>query len=159
MVNMIAEGIQQAINLKEQKEQHKEVVNMVKMEEKLLQQELAEMRATPQAMQQNNLQQRHTGLESQQYFYPAANAMIQQHLEKTISGKDSHNRNSIQIKDSSSNLLDPTPIQRSIAGLMEHAITGGQSVGIRQKDTKMQPPSRTKWEEAQRTEVDGVGRK
>eukprot|EP00957_Ditylum_brightwellii_P118583 9043791-Ditylum_brightwellii.AAC.1 len=77
--------------------------------------------------------------------------------EKTISGRDSHNSNSIQIKDSSSNLLDSTPIKRSIAGLMEHAVTGVQSAETRQMDIRMQPSSRTKWEEAQRTAVDGVG--
>eukprot|EP00957_Ditylum_brightwellii_P211411 15366140-Ditylum_brightwellii.AAC.3 len=128
----------------------------------MLQQELTEMRATLQAMQQNNLQQQHSGQESQQYFYPVANVMMQQYpsmmpqyapawqhpfanltnvnlqkyignkrKRKKISGRDNHNINSIQIKDSSSNLLNPAPIQRSIAGLMEHAGNWGQSVGIR----------------------------
>eukprot|EP00957_Ditylum_brightwellii_P098102 7474211-Ditylum_brightwellii.AAC.1 len=56
MVNMIAEGIQQAINLKDQKEESEQTVNMVKSAEKVLQQELAEMHKTLQAMQQSHSQ-------------------------------------------------------------------------------------------------------
>eukprot|EP00957_Ditylum_brightwellii_P203438 15334614-Ditylum_brightwellii.AAC.2 len=108
----------------------------------MLQQELAEMCATIQAMQQINLQQQHPGQENQHIMETGGR-------EEIIRIRDSHNSNRIQIKDSSNNLSASTPIQRSIAGLMEHAITGVQSVGIRQKDTRMQLPSRTKWEEAQ----------
>eukprot|EP00957_Ditylum_brightwellii_P186766 14221387-Ditylum_brightwellii.AAC.1 len=37
------------------------------------------MHATPQAMQQTNLQQQHPGQEKQQSFYPAANTMMQRY--------------------------------------------------------------------------------
>eukprot|EP00957_Ditylum_brightwellii_P151061 11503154-Ditylum_brightwellii.AAC.1 len=67
MVNMIAEGIQQAISLKDQKEQQDQAENMVSAEEKSLQQELADMFATIQAIQQNNMQQQHPGQENLPY--------------------------------------------------------------------------------------------
>eukprot|EP00957_Ditylum_brightwellii_P028106 2121877-Ditylum_brightwellii.AAC.1 len=67
MVNMIAEGIQQAINLKGQKEDSEQTVTMVKATEKSLQQELAKVRETLQAMQQSHSQpqQQNAGQENQ----------------------------------------------------------------------------------------------
>eukprot|EP00957_Ditylum_brightwellii_P041410 3136249-Ditylum_brightwellii.AAC.1 len=67
MLNMIAECIHQAINLKDQKENSKQTVNMAKATEKSLQQELAEVGETLQAMQQSHsqLQQQNAGQENQ----------------------------------------------------------------------------------------------
>eukprot|EP00957_Ditylum_brightwellii_P022794 1719108-Ditylum_brightwellii.AAC.1 len=67
------------------------------------------------------------------------------------------NNSRTKTKGNTHTLPTPIPIQENIAGPMEHATTGDQTVGTRQKDIRMQSPSRTNWEGALKTVADGVG--
>eukprot|EP00957_Ditylum_brightwellii_P119312 9102579-Ditylum_brightwellii.AAC.1 len=75
IVNMVADGIQQALTLKDQGAPKENAINMIQDEDSSVQQQLTKMRNLLQTMQQQNVT--HTPSPCP-YYQPAVNAMSQQ---------------------------------------------------------------------------------
>eukprot|EP00957_Ditylum_brightwellii_P090463 6889266-Ditylum_brightwellii.AAC.1 len=145
---MVAEGIQQTMNLKDQLVQNGNILNMVQNENNSVQQQLTKMRNLIKLLQQQSVTPSPSPYPPQ-YYQPAANAMIQQQQTNPAypypmyppMSMRQQQRGSTNNSNISSISINPSPTDT--VGHMEVLITLIQAVALQPKVTYLMPPSKT----------------